>query len=380
MSNKKIKELKISKKNHKLDHTKDIKINLKDDLVDFSQASQLNFSDLKDNTKCSFSLELRVQVIEAVLFISDKPVKISTLLTAFGEEGSIQKAHIKEALEVLEKNLRETKRSFRLYFIDGGYQLRTIKDLKKFLQNTIKARSFRLTSPSLETLAIVAYTQPCSKFQVDEVRGVDSSHLIRTLMDKSLLAFAGKSELPGKPMLYKTTSKFLEIFGLKNIKELPSLSEIETLFPNGIDNENSEEKETLSNLTGKLKKPYDESYSASEKEFLQIHEQLSKISTKTEFFEEEKQKQKAKNLREVLITGGEISSKDQNWLIKFDEKIKTSTTSEPKNEITKKNSISKKLLLLSKDNKTLSINNEEIKEEEVKLKNSFKKPFSKTDI
>ncbi len=380
MSNEKIKELKISKKNHKLNHTKDIKINLKDDLVNFSQASKLNFSDLKDNIKCSFSLELRVQVIEAVLFISDKSVKISTLLAAFGEEGSIQKAHVKEALEVLEKNLRETKRSFRLYFIDGGYQLRTIKDLKKFLQNTIKARSFRLTSPSLETLAIVAYTQPCSKFQVDEIRGVDSSHLIRTLMDKSLLAFAGKSDLPGKPMLYKTTSKFLEIFGLKNIKELPSLSEIETLFPNGIDSENSEEKETLSNLTEKLKEPYDGSYSASEKEFMQIHEQLSKISTKTEFFEQEKQTQKANNLREVLMTGGEISSKDKNWLIKFDEKIKTLTKSEPKNEVTKKDSVSKKLSPLSKDNKTLPINNEETKEEEVKLKTSFKEPFSETDI
>jgi hypothetical protein len=77
---------------------------------------------------------------------------------------------------------------------------------KPFLQNTIKAKTFRLTGPTLETLSIVAYKQPITKSQVDDVRGVDSSHLIRGLMDKDLLTFTGKSELPGKPMLYKTTA------------------------------------------------------------------------------------------------------------------------------------------------------------------------------
>ncbi len=300
-----------------------------DEAVDFSEAAQLDFSDVEDDVECPFELDLRKRVVEAVLFVSDKPVGLSTLVAAFGEEENMRKAHVKEALEALEEDLKETDRGFRLHLVDGGYQLRTAEDLKEFLQNTIKARSFRLTGPSLETLAMVAYKQPCTKSQIDEIRGVESSHLVRALMDRNLLAFAGKSELPGKPMLYKTTSKFLEVFGLRNIKELPSLAEIEALLPNGIGDEEEEEKETLAELAGKLEESYDGSYSASEEELGKINDQLSSISTETEFFEQEKQREKdrkelekAENLREALMVGEEISTRDQNWLVRFDEKMK----------------------------------------------------------
>ena len=174
---------------------------------------------------------------------------------------------------------------------------------------------------------MVAYKQPCPKSSIDEIRGVDSSHLIRALMDRNLLAFAGKSELPGKPMLYKTTSKFLEVFGLRSIKELPSLSEIEALLPNGIGDE-EEEKETLSELAGKLSEKFEGSYSAGEDELGKINEQLSSISTETEFFEQEKQREKerkeaekAENIREALMVGEEVSTRDQNWLTRYEEKL-----------------------------------------------------------
>ncbi len=297
--------------------------------VDFSEAAQLDFSDVEDDVECPFSLEQRLRVLEAVLFISDKPVGFSTLMAAFGEEvEDLRKAHIKEALDALEENLIEMDRGFRLHKIDGSYQFRTAEDLKEFLENTLKARSFRLTGPSLETLAMVAYKQPCTKSQIDEIRGVESSHLIRALMDRGLLSFAGRGELPGKPMFYKTTSKFLEVFGLRNIKELPSLSEIEALLPDGIGGEEEEEKESLSELAGKLKENFEGSYSVGEEELGKINEQLSSISTETDFFEQEKirekerkELEKAENIREALMVGEEVSTRDQNWLNRFDEKM-----------------------------------------------------------
>lgn len=339
------------------------------DKVDFSDASQLDFSDVEDDVECPFSIELRCRVIEAVLFVSDKPVGVSTLVASFGDEENMRKAHVREALDALQEELIESDRGFRLHQVDGGYQLRTAVDLKDFLQNTIKARSFRLTGPSLETLAMVAYKQPCTKSQIDEIRGVESSHLVRALMDRNLLSFAGKSELPGKPMLYKTTSKFLEVFGLRNIRELPSLSEIEALLPNGI-GEEEEEKETLSDLAGKLTEDYDGSYSASEEELGKINDQLSSISTETEFFEQEKQrekdrkeKEKAEDIREALMVGEEVSARDQNWLVRYDEALTAaSAEGEP---VVEEGDISEELSALSDDSETPIITEESDSDEEV---------------
>jgi len=294
---------------------------------------QLDFSDVEEDRECPFELEERKRVVEALLFVSDKPIGLSQFVNAFGfddqENPIVYTREIEEALEDYKLDLEEQNRGFRLHSVSGGYQLRSAEDLKPFLQNTIKARTFRLTGPTLETLAIIAYKQPLTKSQVDDVRGVDSSHLIRGLMDKDLLAFAGKSELPGKPMLYKTTTKFLEIFGLRNLNELPSLSEIEALIPEGIGNEEEEEEQTLSQLTGKLSEEGPDSYSVSEEEHDKIVGELSDISTSTEFFEQEKQRErerkeveKAEGIREALMVGEAVSDREKRWLERFDEKLK----------------------------------------------------------
>lgn len=295
---------------------------------------ELDFSDLEEERECPFSIDERKKVIEAVLFVTDKPTGLSQIANAFGMDDNdsplITHKEVEEALDEYKLDLEEENRSFRLKIVSGGYQLRTSEEMKPFLQNTIKAKTFRLTGPTLETLSIVAYKQPITKSQVDDVRGVDSSHLIRGLMDKDLLAFAGKSELPGKPMLYKTTSKFLEVFSLRSLSELPSLSEIEALIPEGIGMEDEkEEEQTLSQLTGKLSENSEDSYSVSEEEHDKIVGELSVISTSTEFFEEEKKREKdrkeqekAENIREALMVGEEVSTRDQNWLVRYDEKIK----------------------------------------------------------
>ena len=211
----------------------------------------------------------------------------------------------------------------------SGYQIRTKVDNMNFLKRTVKTRAFKLSGPALETLAIVAYKQPVVKIEIDQIRGVESGHLLRALMEKGIVCFEGKAEnLPGKPMQYGTSRRFLEIFGLRNLKELPTLSQIDELLPEGI-GEEEEAKPTLSMVTDSMSEDVKiNSYSQGEEELGLIEEQLTSISTSSEFFEQEKVRQKqkrddekAQNLREALAVGEEVPKRDQNWLKKYEEAI-----------------------------------------------------------
>jgi segregation and condensation protein B len=183
----------------------------------------------------------------------------------------------------------------------------------------VKARPFKLSGPALEVLSIVAYKQPTTKAQIDEIRGVESGHLLRALMEKGLLNFGERSDLPGKPMFYETTRKFLEIFSLRNLQELPSLGEIDQLIPEGIGE--IEDKETLSDLTEKLSQQVGSTYSEGEDELLKISGELDQITTSSEFFEQEKVRQRekrdaerAQDIRERVLVGEAVDDKDKRWL------------------------------------------------------------------
>src|SRR5205085_1095425 len=117
-------------------------------------------------------------------------------------------------------------------------------------------------------------------------------HLLRALMEKGLVHFEGKSDLPGKPMLYASTKKFLEIFGLRNLKELPTLSQIDELSPEGMTEE--EAKPTLGQVADNLSQNIGSSYSDGEDELMKITDQLVNINTSSEFFEQEKVRQQQK--------------------------------------------------------------------------------------
>jgi segregation and condensation protein B len=201
-------------------------------------------------------------------------------------------------------------------------------DNMEFMRRTLKARPFKLSGPALEVLAIVAYKQPTVKFEVDEIRGVESGHLLRALMEKNLVCFDGKSDLPGRPMQYGTTKKFLEIFGLRNLKELPTLSQIDELLPEGIGDEDEKEKQTLSAITDSMAEMGTSSYSQGEDELMKITEQLEDITTSSDFFEKEKLRQKekrdeekAQNIREALALSEAVSTRDINWLKRYEEAL-----------------------------------------------------------
>ncbi|WP_374028670.1 SMC-Scp complex subunit ScpB [Bdellovibrio bacteriovorus] len=297
------------------------------------EGTELDGFDSAEIEETEFVEEERLEsIVESVLFASDRPVSLASLKMLF-KGTNIKGDKIRRALDQLAVEYAGGRRGVTLEEVPGGYQLRTKIDNMDFLKRTLKTRQFKLSGPALEVLSIVAYKQPTVKAEVDEIRGVESGHLLRALMEKNLVCFEGKSELPGRPMQYGTTKKFLEIFGLRSLKELPTLSQIDELLPEGIDEQQAEEKPTLSTITDSMSETFVGSYSQGEEELMKIQEQLEDISTTTNFFEEEKRRQaekrdqeRAQNIRDALAFGEPVSTRDANWLKKYDEALAAGTT------------------------------------------------------
>lgn len=265
-----------------------------------------------------------VSIVESLLFSTDKPVSVATFKALF-KGSNIRTKDITRALDQLASSYAAAERGVTMEEIHGGYQLRTKVDNTEYLRRLAKVRPFRLSGPALEVLAIAAYKQPITKTEVDQIRGVESGHLMRALMERGMVGFGEKSDLPGRPMTYVTTRKFLETFGLRNLKELPTLAEIDDLLPEGIGGE--EEKETLSDLTSAMANEISSSYSVGEEELQDISESLKVIDTTSEFFEQEKVRQRverdrdrAQDIRERITVGEDVEEKDRRWLARYEAK------------------------------------------------------------
>lgn len=278
-------------------------------------------------------------IIESLLFAHDKPLSLNQLRQAF-RGTNVNTARIREALENLRSDYADKKRGFSLEAIGGAFQLRTKLDNLTYLRRMVKAKTFRLSGPALEVLSIVAYKQPVIKSEIDSIRGVESGHLLRGLMERHLVSFDGRSDLPGKPMYYSTTRKFLEIFGLRNLKELPSISEIDELLPDGIGEEM--EKEGLDSITNRYAEEGPASYSVGEAELAAIGSEIDSVQTSSEFFEQEKilqrerrDSERAQSLREGIVLGETLSEKDAKWLTQYEARIAgvNTSTSVPEAEI-----------------------------------------------
>lgn len=175
----------------------------------------------------------QLSIIESALFASSKPMPARQLLDIF--DGSVTEAGLQAALAEYQKSLLSEKSGLFLRKAAGGFQLCSKAENKAFTARALMRKPLRLSRPALEALTALAYLQPCPRHKVDEVRGADSSHLFRSLMEAGLMAFAGKSDLPGRPSLYKTTKRFLEVFGLNSLKDLPSQEEVQKLMPSDLD-------------------------------------------------------------------------------------------------------------------------------------------------
>lgn len=163
-------------------------------------------------------------VVESVLFASDEPLTPKRLVD-IAEAGSVKR--IKQCVKTLNKKYRAGGFSFRIEKISGGFQMMTLPAFNPWISKLIKVRSDnKLTPATLETLAIVAYKQPIIRADVEAIRGVASGEVLRNLMYKGMVKIVGRAEILGRPMLYGTTKKFLDAFGLNNLKDLPKIEEL----------------------------------------------------------------------------------------------------------------------------------------------------------
>lgn len=166
--------------------------------------------------------------IETVIFMSDKPLPLSKIRGLIDQDLPLGVLH--EVLLRLQEEYESRHHGIRLMEVAEGYQFRTKTTYFQYVQDLFKVNSLVLSPTALEVLALIAYKQPIPRMEVDKVRGVDSGHIIRNLMDKRLVKIVGKSEEMGRPVLYGTTPEFLEVFNLANLEELPSEGELERNF------------------------------------------------------------------------------------------------------------------------------------------------------
>ena len=235
----------------------------------------------------SVSMSRIFSVMESLFFSSDKPVGLGAFKQVFQGTSLSSVGEIKKALEKLKQSYESSSRGVRLEEINGGWQLRTKVENREFLTKLMVQRPFKLSGPALEVLSIVAYRQPVIKSEVDRVRGVESGHLMRSLMEKKLISFQGKSDLPGKPLQYGTTATFLEVFGLKNLKELPSFEDMDQLLPDGM-GEGEKERGNLSDISDGMFESSVDFDLGDERELMTIGETLREVKTKPDLPEDKK--------------------------------------------------------------------------------------------
>lgn len=165
-------------------------------------------------------------IIEALIFVSEEPISVKTLADVLKED----KGWIQTAVESLAQEFNSRESGLTLREIAGGWQIATRPEYHEHVRAYLKSRpSAKLSLPSLETLAVIAYRQPVTVPEILEIRGVQSSSAIKTLLDKRLIVAKGRKETVGRPMMYGTSKEFLIQFGLKDLSELPSIEDFEDL-------------------------------------------------------------------------------------------------------------------------------------------------------
>ena len=161
-------------------------------------------------------------IIENILLAADQPVSEAQFKNLFGDE--VEKVSFKSVLEELIDEYNS--RNLQILQVAEGYQLCTRHDYSNWVRKFLKFdKTRKLSQPSLDTLSIIAYKQPLTKAEVEEIRGVDSSGVVRTLLEKKVISPGGRKKVPGRPIMYRTTRKFLEYFGLKDLSDLPTLED-----------------------------------------------------------------------------------------------------------------------------------------------------------
>ena len=163
-------------------------------------------------------------IIESLLFVADEPLTIDRLKKIIP---GAESRELRETLEELTTDYETRQGGFFLKQVAGGYQIRTRPEYMEWIKRLLQPRPQRLSKAALETLAIIAYKQPVIRSDVEHIRGVDCGGILRVLLERKFVRVLGRKDIPGRPLIYATTKRFLEVFDLKNLRDLPTPKEIE---------------------------------------------------------------------------------------------------------------------------------------------------------
>jgi segregation and condensation protein B len=185
-------------------------------------------------------------IIEALILASEAPLALDKICVIL--EGA-DKEEVKNNIDQLIAEYSERQSGICLQEIAGGFQFRTRSELSNWVKKLKGTKPASLSPAALETLAIVAYRQPIVKMEIESIRGVDVSAPLRGLLDKKLIRIVGRKDVPGKPIIYGTTKKFLEVFNLKDLSELPTLRELKELNEQQESVTDSPQQETIQDIS-----------------------------------------------------------------------------------------------------------------------------------
>ena len=165
-------------------------------------------------------------IIESLLFVAEDPLTVDSIRNVLPD---VPTADIRDALRVLIAEYESRQGGFYLSEVAGGFQFRSRTEFTDYIRKLIQPNAPRLSKAALETLAIVAYKQPVMRSDIEHIRGVDCGGVLRALLERKLIRILGRKEIPGRPLIYATTKLFLQVFDLKDLKDLPSPKEIESM-------------------------------------------------------------------------------------------------------------------------------------------------------
>lgn len=174
----------------------------------------------------SVDQEFLKSIVEGLIFSHTEPVSIEALASVVRD---VSADVIRSAVEELEHEYAKRARGFVLAKVAGGYQFRTLTQVAPWILEMKKVKPSRVSRAALEVLTIIAYHQPVTRGRIEQVRGVESGPTIRSLIERDLVTVIGRKDIPGRPLLYGTSKRFLEIFGLPDLASLPPLPEAETI-------------------------------------------------------------------------------------------------------------------------------------------------------
>ena len=198
-----------------------------DDMESFEDSHDLSEGDGEQIPVTAPATEDMSSVVEAILFVNERPVEPSEVAEAFGKD----RKEIQQVFVELQQEYEHRRKGLRIISVAGGYQMRTAQDTAGWVRHMYKDRFKRKLSPSaMEVLAIIAYRQPVTKLEIESIRGVDCDGVVKTLLNIGLIKIKGRRDVIGRPFMYGTSDMFLEQFGLNSLKDMPEIEIDESVF------------------------------------------------------------------------------------------------------------------------------------------------------